>query len=236
MRGTRPTRQKVFPHPTVGAPSASNSPSAGWINCVTSWLRIFPALWASLFLCSGELCKIRLGSAAAAACHPGAKMAQIISATFLPTNKCAAFLPTLCLQIGDGGSSERRSRKFQIRDRSMLDYICKLLQVYTKRQRKFIWNSLSLISDWRILYILGGHSSYSYWSWANALPLMMLHPRRENYLDYGICTLLPWLPCQSFASCLEINRIISFTHAIPSDSLLAPFASLHQIRQRIASE
>ena len=25
---TRPTRQKVFPHPTVGAPSASNSPSA----------------------------------------------------------------------------------------------------------------------------------------------------------------------------------------------------------------
>ena len=28
MRGTRPTRQKVFPHPTVGAPSASNSPSA----------------------------------------------------------------------------------------------------------------------------------------------------------------------------------------------------------------
>ena len=26
--GTRPTRQKVFPHPTVGAPSASNSPSA----------------------------------------------------------------------------------------------------------------------------------------------------------------------------------------------------------------
>ena len=40
MRGTRPTRQKVFPHPTVGAPSASNSPSAlsvrapraGWIR------------------------------------------------------------------------------------------------------------------------------------------------------------------------------------------------------------
>ena len=28
VRGTRPTRQKVFPHPTVGAPSASNSPSA----------------------------------------------------------------------------------------------------------------------------------------------------------------------------------------------------------------
>ena len=28
MRGTRPTLQKVFPHPTVGAPSASNSPSA----------------------------------------------------------------------------------------------------------------------------------------------------------------------------------------------------------------
>ena len=33
--GTRPTRQKVLPHPTVGAPSAGNSPSAsraGWIK------------------------------------------------------------------------------------------------------------------------------------------------------------------------------------------------------------
>ena len=28
VRGTRPTRRKVFPHPTVGAPSASNSPRA----------------------------------------------------------------------------------------------------------------------------------------------------------------------------------------------------------------
>ena len=28
VRGTRPTGQKVFPHPTVGAPSACNSPSA----------------------------------------------------------------------------------------------------------------------------------------------------------------------------------------------------------------
>ena len=28
VRGTRPTRQKVLPNPTVGAPSASNSPSA----------------------------------------------------------------------------------------------------------------------------------------------------------------------------------------------------------------
>ena len=38
-------------------------------------------------------------------CHPGAKLRQIICATFLPTNKCAAFLPTLRLQIGDGNSA-----------------------------------------------------------------------------------------------------------------------------------
>ena len=30
--GFHPTGQKVFPHPTVKTPSASNSPSAGWIN------------------------------------------------------------------------------------------------------------------------------------------------------------------------------------------------------------
>ena len=28
LMGTRPMHQKVFPHPTVRAPSASNSPSA----------------------------------------------------------------------------------------------------------------------------------------------------------------------------------------------------------------
>ena len=28
VKKNRPTRQKVFPHPTLGAPSASNSPSA----------------------------------------------------------------------------------------------------------------------------------------------------------------------------------------------------------------
>ena len=44
IKKTRPTRQKVFPHPIVRAMSASISPSAhsaGWINSVTDLLKIF---------------------------------------------------------------------------------------------------------------------------------------------------------------------------------------------------